>query len=61
MKFVDCIGASIRNGKRVHMKNPNDQRRDMLEQLAAEGDAAAVAELWLVYGVDREKALAERF
>ena len=42
------------------MKNPSDQRREMLEQLAAEGDAAAVAELWQVYGVDRRARLAER-
>ena len=42
------------------MKNQNDQRRDVLEQLEAEGDAAAVAELWQVYGVDRRATLAER-
>ena len=36
----------------------SDQRRETLEQLAAEGDACAVAELWQVYGVDRRAALA---
>ena len=60
MKFADCAGASIRNGKRVPMKKSNDLRRDVLEQLAAGGDAAAVAELWQVYGVDRRASLAER-
>ncbi|HQQ91982.1 MAG TPA: hypothetical protein PLU38_08960 [Kiritimatiellia bacterium] len=42
------------------MKKSNDLRRDVLEQLAAGGDAAAVAELWQVYGVDRRASLAER-
>lgn len=39
------------------MKNVDDQRRETLEQLAAEGDACAVAELWQVYGVVRRSAL----
>lgn len=34
-----------------------DARREQLEALAAEGDQAAVAELWQVYGVDRRSAL----
>lgn len=33
-----------------------DPRREQLEQLAAEGDQAAVAELWQVYGLDRRSA-----
>jgi hypothetical protein len=39
------------------MKNTDDQRRETLEQLAAEGDQEAVAELWQVYGVDRRAVL----
>ena len=35
----------------------NDQRRETLEQLAAEGDQAAVAELFQVYGVDRKSVV----
>ena len=42
------------------MKSEKDQRRETLEQLAAEGDGAAVAELWAVYGIDRRAALTER-
>lgn len=57
MKFVHRAGAWIRNGKQVPMKSIDDQRRETLEQLAAEGDACAIAELWQVYGVDRLSAL----
>lgn len=49
--------APNRKGRQGHMKNVDDQRRETLEQLAAEGDACAVAELWQVYGVDRRSAL----
>jgi hypothetical protein len=38
------------------MKNGDELRRETLEQLAAEGDEAAAAELWQVYGVDRRAA-----
>ena len=38
----------------------NDQRREQLEQLAAENDEAAISELWIRYGVDRQAAQTER-
>lgn len=42
----------------TNAKNNGDARREQLEQLATEGDQAAVAELFHVYGVDRRAALA---
>jgi hypothetical protein len=56
MKFAHCADASKRNERQVPMTS--DQRRETLEQLAAEGDACAVAELWQDYGWDRRAALA---
>lgn len=45
-----CADALVREGN-AEMKN--DPRREQLEQMAEDGDEAAVAELWQVYGVDR--------
>ena len=32
----------------------HDTRREQLEQLTEDGDEAAVAGLWLEYGIDRQ-------
>ncbi|MEI7901818.1 MAG: hypothetical protein WCK89_16310 [bacterium] len=49
---ADAPAAELTVGDFVYPTS--DNRRETLEQLAAEGDEAAVAELWAVYGVDAE-------
>jgi hypothetical protein len=52
MDFFTLYGRFDTQRKAVLM-NVDLKRQETLEQLAAEGDECAVAELWQVFGVDR--------